>query len=62
MADEAGFSRLYGGILYPSDINQGKAHGARIGAWDDAASRGRSRALPPAGRGTGPLDWPDEPH
>jgi hypothetical protein len=33
MADEAGLSRLYGGIHYPSDINQGKAHGARIGAW-----------------------------
>jgi hypothetical protein len=31
MADEAGVSRLYGGIHYPSDISQGKAHGARIG-------------------------------
>lgn len=33
MADEAGVSRLYGGIHYPSDIEQGKAHGNRIGAW-----------------------------
>jgi hypothetical protein len=32
MADEAGISRLYGGIHYPSDIENGKAHGARIGA------------------------------
>lgn len=32
MADEAGISRLYGGIHYPSDITLGKAHGARIGA------------------------------
>jgi hypothetical protein len=33
MADEAGISRLYGGIHYPSDITQGKAHGGRIGTW-----------------------------
>jgi hypothetical protein len=33
MADEAGISRLYGGIHYRSDIEQGKAHGGRIGAW-----------------------------
>ena len=33
MADEAGVSRLYGGIHYPSDIDEGKAHGDRIGAW-----------------------------
>jgi hypothetical protein len=33
MADEAGLSRLYGGIHYPSDIREGKAHGTRIGAW-----------------------------
>jgi len=33
MADEAGISRLYGGIHYPSDIKQGKAHGNRIGDW-----------------------------
>lgn len=32
MADEAGISRLYGGIHYPSDISGGKAHGALIGA------------------------------
>lgn len=31
-ADEAGISRLYGGIHYRSDIENGKAHGARIGA------------------------------
>jgi membrane-associated phospholipid phosphatase len=31
-ADEAGISRLYGGIHYRSDIEGGKAHGARIGA------------------------------
>jgi hypothetical protein len=33
MADEAGVSRLYGGIHYPSDISQGKLHGNRIGSW-----------------------------
>ncbi|HUQ27838.1 MAG TPA: vanadium-dependent haloperoxidase, partial [Usitatibacter sp.] len=33
MAEEAGVSRLYGGIHYPSDIREGKAHGTRIGAW-----------------------------
>ena len=31
MADEAGISRLYGGIHYRSDIEQGKSHGHRIG-------------------------------
>lgn len=31
MADEAGISRLYGGIHYPSDISGGKAHGLAIG-------------------------------
>jgi hypothetical protein len=31
-ADEAGISRLYAGIHYRSDIEQGKAHGKRIGA------------------------------
>ena len=31
MAAEAGISRLYGGIHYPSDIEQGGAHGDRIG-------------------------------
>ena len=33
MADEAGISRLYGGIHYPSDIKDGRAHGTRIGDW-----------------------------
>lgn len=33
MADEAGISRLYGGIHYPSDIREGKSHGERIGTW-----------------------------
>jgi membrane-associated phospholipid phosphatase len=32
MADEAGISRLYGGIHYRSDIVNGKAHGERVGA------------------------------
>jgi membrane-associated phospholipid phosphatase len=32
MRDEAGISRLYGGIHYPSDIAEGKAHGVRIAA------------------------------
>jgi membrane-associated phospholipid phosphatase len=31
MADEAGISRLYGGIHYRSDIERGKEHGGRIG-------------------------------
>jgi hypothetical protein len=30
-AEEAGISRLYGGIHYRSDIDYGKAHGTRIG-------------------------------
>jgi hypothetical protein len=33
MRDEAGISRLYGGIHYRSDIDAGKAHGARIAAY-----------------------------
>lgn len=33
MRDEAGISRLYGGIHYPSDISAGKAHGSRIAAY-----------------------------
>jgi membrane-associated phospholipid phosphatase len=33
MRDEAGISRLYGGIHYRSDIDAGKAHGGRIGAF-----------------------------
>ena len=32
MRDEAGISRLYGGIHYRSDIDAGKAHGQRVGA------------------------------
>lgn len=31
MADEAGISRLYGGIHYPSDISGGRQHGLAIG-------------------------------
>lgn len=33
MRDEAGISRLYGGIHYPSDIQAGKAHGATIAGY-----------------------------
>jgi hypothetical protein len=33
MRDEAAQSRLYGGIHYPADINVGKDHGARVGAY-----------------------------
>ena len=33
MAEEAGISRLYGGIHYRSDIVSGGAHGQRIGNW-----------------------------
>ncbi len=33
MRDEAAISRLYGGIHYRSDIEAGKVHGARIGAY-----------------------------
>ena len=40
MAEEAGLSRLYGGIHYRSDIEQGKAHGARIGAHVVGFARG----------------------
>ena len=32
MRDEAGISRMYGGIHYRSDVEAGKAHGARIAA------------------------------
>ena len=45
MRDEAGISRLYGGIHYPSDIEAGKLHGARI-AWQSA---GQTSRLPFAG-------------
>jgi hypothetical protein len=33
MRDEAGISRLYGGIHYPSDIEAGKQHGGRVAAY-----------------------------
>jgi len=33
MRDEAGISRLYGGIHYPSDIDAGKTHGGRIAGY-----------------------------
>jgi hypothetical protein len=33
MADEAGISRLYGGIHYRSDIEAGKEHGKRLGGY-----------------------------
>jgi membrane-associated phospholipid phosphatase len=33
MRDEAGVSRLYGGIHYRSDIENGKDHGRRIGGY-----------------------------
>jgi membrane-associated phospholipid phosphatase len=33
MADEAGMSRLYGGIHYRNDIIEGKAHGERVAAF-----------------------------
>jgi hypothetical protein len=37
--DEAGISRLYGAIHYRSDIDEGKAHGARIGGYTVAFAR-----------------------
>ncbi len=37
--DEAALSRLYGGIHYPSDINVGKEHGARIGQYTVSFAR-----------------------
>jgi hypothetical protein len=40
MRDEAGISRLYGGIHYRSDIEAGKLHGARIGGYTLAFARG----------------------
>jgi hypothetical protein len=33
MRDEAGISRLYGGIHYPADIEAGKTHGSRIATY-----------------------------
>ncbi|HEV7993177.1 MAG TPA: phosphatase PAP2 family protein [Gemmatimonadaceae bacterium] len=32
MADEAGISRVYGGIHFPTDVQKGKEHGQRIGS------------------------------
>ncbi|MDQ6872744.1 MAG: phosphatase PAP2 family protein [Gemmatimonadota bacterium] len=40
MRDEAGVSRLYGGIHYRSDIEGGKTHGARIAAHTLAFAQG----------------------
>jgi hypothetical protein len=37
--EEAGISRLYGAIHYRSDIDEGKAHGARIGGYTVAFAR-----------------------
>ena len=39
MRDEAGISRLYGAIHYRADIDEGKAHGARIGGYTVAFAR-----------------------
>ncbi len=39
MRDEAAISRLYGGIHYRSDIEAGKAHGARIGGYTVSFAR-----------------------
>jgi hypothetical protein len=39
MADEAGMSRLYGGIHYRLDIVEGKAHGRRVAAFAVRAAR-----------------------
>ncbi|WP_353267400.1 phosphatase PAP2 family protein [Gemmatimonas sp.] len=39
-ADEAGISRLYGGIHFPSDISGGKAHGIAIGQRVVSVSQG----------------------
>jgi hypothetical protein len=40
LAEEAGISRLYGGIHYRSDIERGKEHGARVGAYAVRLARG----------------------
>jgi membrane-associated phospholipid phosphatase len=39
MKDEAGISRLYGGIHYRADIDAGKEHGERIGAYTVSFAR-----------------------
>jgi membrane-associated phospholipid phosphatase len=52
MADEAGISRLYGGIHYRSDIVEGKAHGKRLGDHVVTIARGDgAEGLPPGGLG-----------
>jgi hypothetical protein len=40
MRDEAAVSRLYGGIHYLADIEEGKSHGSRIGGYTVAFARG----------------------
>ncbi len=42
MADEAGISRLYGGIHYMNDISAGKAHGSRVAAFTLRFAQGDS--------------------
>jgi membrane-associated phospholipid phosphatase len=49
MADEAGVSRLYGGIHYRSDIVQGTAHGKRLGDHVVGVARGDGGEGLPAG-------------
>ena len=44
MANEAGASRLYGGIHFPNDISAGKAHGDRIAAF--TLNRARADGAP----------------
>ena len=39
-ADEAGISRLYGGIHFRSDITEGKAHGTRVGSFTVRVAQG----------------------
>jgi hypothetical protein len=39
MKDEAGLSRLYGGIPYRADIEAGKDHGERIAGYTLAFAR-----------------------
>jgi hypothetical protein len=39
MREEAGISRLYGGIHYRADIETGKDHGTRIGGYTVAFAR-----------------------
>jgi hypothetical protein len=45
MAEEAGMSRLYGGIHYRFDIDEGQKGGSDIGKM--AVLRGRSDGCPP---------------